>query len=135
MKGFVQERGKSIVLKDYNGKSYVYGPVEQEFDVYPVFKFTSSGMELRDRFNPVLPIIDLLIDYYADNPADSSWMRNVVISSTSLKKYLKASKRSFLDQAIEDSASKITKTPLRISKPLDAVPEEEGDDDEWEDEL
>lgn len=133
MKAYVQERGRPIVLKDNNGKSYVYGPVETEAEVYPVFKFTANGMELRDRVNPVLPIIDLLIDYAADNPADSMWMRNLTISSTNLKKYLKTNKRAFLDQAVEDTVEKVTKTPLRVSKPLDAVPEELGDE-EWEDE-
>jgi hypothetical protein len=137
MKTFVQERGRPIVLKDYNGKSYIYGPVEKEQEVYPVFKFTTNGMELRDQVNPVLPIIDLLIDYAVDNPGDSLWMRNVVISSTSLKKYLKTNKRAFLDQAVEDTVEKVTKTPLRVSKPLDAVPEDEFDDDDegdWEEE-
>ena len=123
---------KSIVLRDYNGKVYTYGPVETEIDIYSVFKFDDGGMVLRDQVNPVLPIIDLLIDYAADNPGDSVWMRNVAISSTSLKRYLKTNKRAFLDQAVEDTVVKITKTPLRVSKPLDAVPEEEDEDEEWE---
>lgn len=137
MKSYVQEKGKPIVLKDYNGKAYVYGPTEREMEVYPVFKFTANGMEFRDQVNPLLPIIDLLIDYAVDNPGDSWWMRNVVISSTSLKKYLKTNKRAFLDQAVEDTVEKVTKTPLRVSKPLDAVPEEEDYDEEedWEEEV
>jgi hypothetical protein len=134
MKAYLQEKGKPIVLRDYNGKAYVYGPVEKEMEVYPVFKFSANGMELRDRVNPVLPIIDLLIDYAADNPGDSVWMRNLTISSSSLRKYLKTNKRSFLDQAVEDTAEKVTKTPLRVSKPLDAVPEELEDEEEWDEE-
>lgn len=132
MKGYVQEKGRPIVVKDGNGKVYTYGPVETESEVYPVFKFNSNGMEFRDPANPVLPIIDLLIDYAADNPGDSQWMRNLTISSTSIKRYLKTNKRAFLDQAVEDTVEKVTKTPLRVSKPLDAVPEE-YDEEEWDD--
>jgi PD-(D/E)XK nuclease superfamily len=134
MKARVQETGRSIALKDFNGKAYVYGHVEKEMEVYPVFKFNSNGMEFRDEANPLLPIIDLLIDYAVDNQGDSLWMRNITISSTSLRKYLKTNKRAFLDQAIEDTVEKVTKTPLRVSRPLDAVPEEEFDDEEWDDE-
>jgi len=138
MKAFVQEKGRSIILKDYNGKSYVFGPVEKEAEIYPVFKFIDGRMTLRDGANPDLPIIDLLVMYAEDpeNAGDLLWMRNLVLSSTTLKKYLKTNKRAFLDQAVEDAATKITKTPLRVSKPLDAVPEEEDydDDDEgWDD--
>jgi hypothetical protein len=133
MKAYVQEKGRPVVLKDFNGRAYTYGPVETESEVYPVFKFNSNGMEFRDPANPVLPIIDLLIDYAVDNQADIGWMRNIVISSTSMRKYLKTAKRAFLDQAIEDTVEKVTKTPLRVSRPLDAVPEEEFDD-EWDDE-
>lgn len=134
MKAYVQEKGKPIVLRDYNGQTYIYGPVEKEVEVYPVFKFTANGMQFRDRVNPVLPIIDLLIDYAADNPEDLLWMRNVTISSTSLRKYLKTNKRVILDQAVEDTVEKVTKTPLRVSKPLDAVPEELDDEEDWDDE-
>jgi hypothetical protein len=135
MKSYIQETGRPVVLKDFNGKCYTYGPVEKESEVYPVFQFGTNGMEFITAASPVMPIIDLLIDYACDNQADSEWMKNVVISSTSLKKYLKANKRSFLDQAIEDTATKVTKTPLRVSKPLDAVPEEpEWDEEEFDDE-
>lgn len=135
MRAYVQERGRGIVLKDYNGKAYVYDHVEVESEVYPVFKFIDQRMELRDGVNPTLPIIDLLIDYAAGNPDDSEWMKNVVVSSTPLRRYLKTNKRSFLDQAVEDAVVKVPKSPIRVSKPLDAVPEAEFDDDEeFEDE-
>jgi hypothetical protein len=135
MKNYVQERGKPIVLRDYNGKAYVYGPVEKESTVYPVFKFIDEQMALRDQVNPVLPIIDLLVDYAVDNPGDSLWMRHITISATSLSRYLKTNKRAFLDQAVEDTADKVPKTPLRVSKPLDAadIPDDD-DEDEWEEE-
>jgi hypothetical protein len=137
MKAYEQETGKPIVLRDYNGKAYVYGPVEKETEVYPMFRFIDGKMQVRIVEGvrmPVLPIVDLLFDYFDGNPDDSQWMKNVVISSTSLKRYLKTNKRAFLDQAIEDTAEKVTKTPLRVSKPLDAVPEAEFDEDEWEEE-
>lgn len=137
MRAFVQETGKTIVLRDYNGKHYTYGPVPVEMEVYPVFRFGKDNvMELRDGVNPALPIIDLLIDYAADNPEDSEWMKNVSVSSTGLKRYLKTNKRAFLDQAIEDTVVKVPKQPFRVSKPLDTVPEEEEDEEaeEWEEE-
>jgi hypothetical protein len=133
MKEYVQEKGRPIILKDYNGKSYIYGPTEKETEVYPVFSFNADGMEVIEGYRPVLPIIDLLYDYAADNPGDVAWMKNVVISSTSLKKYLKTNKRSFLDQAVEDTADKVSKVSLRVSKPLDAIPDDEEDFDEVED--
>jgi hypothetical protein len=130
LKAYVQETGRTVVLQDFNGKSYTYGAVENETEVYPVFAFGADGMEYVSPAHPVMPIIDRLIDYAADNEADSGWMKNIVISSTSLRKYLKTNKRSFLDQSIEDSCLKVTKTPLRVSKPLDAVPVEEDFDSE-----
>ena len=137
MKAYVDEKGKPIVLRDYNGKSYSYGPVEKEAELYPVFQFGADGrMELRDEANPVLPIIDLLTMYAEDpeNQGDIGWMRNVTISSSSLRKYLKTKRRVMLDQAIEDTAEKVTRVRLQVSKPLDAVdiPDEEDDLEEWE---
>jgi hypothetical protein len=44
-----------------------------------------------------------------------------------------------LDQAVTDAADKVTKAKMKVSKPLDAVPDEEpeeDDDSEWgEDEF
>ena len=135
LKAHIQASGRSVILKDYNGKAYRYGPEEKEAEVYPVFEFTSDGLAMRDESHPYLPIVDLLVDYAYASPGDTDWMKNVAISSTSLKKYLKTNKRSFLDQAVEDAANKVTKVSLRVSKPLDAVPDEEDEDDEeWEDE-
>jgi hypothetical protein len=136
MKSYVQEKGRGIILRDYNGKAYTYDHVAVEADAYPVFKFVGEQMELRDGVNPTLPIIDLLIDYAAGNPDDMQWMSKVVVSSTPLKRYLKTNKRAFLDQAIEDAVVKVPKTPIRVSKPLDAVPEEDREEDEedWEEE-
>lgn len=134
MKNYIDATGKAIVLRDFNGKAYVYAHEERETEVYPLFRFGAQGMEFVTPAYPVMPIVDLLIDYACDNQGDSEWMKNVTISSTSLRKYLKAKSRAFLDQAIEDTATKVTKTPLRVSKPLDAVPVEEDwdEDEEWE---
>lgn len=132
LRSYVQENGRSVVLKDFNGKAYVFGPEEKQSELYPVFQFNADGMVLRKKATPLLPIIDLLYDYAHDNPEDIDWMKNVTISSTSMKKYLKTNKRSFLDQAIEDTCEKVTKVSLRVSKPLDAVPDEEDDEEEWE---
>jgi hypothetical protein len=132
MRQFVTETGRPIVLRDYNGKAYTYGPEEKESEVYPVFQFNAEGMVLRRKAIPLLPIIDMLYDYAADNPDDSDWMKKVVISSTSLKRYLKTKQRAFLDQAIEDTCEKVTKVRLQVSKPLDAVPDEDADEEEWE---
>ncbi len=134
MRTYVQETGKRITLKDFNGKSYIFGEQEKEAELFPVFQMDGETIAFTQiTHQPVLPIIDLLADYAADNPDDSRWMRNVVISSSSLRKYLKANKRSFLDQAIEDTCEKVTKVSLRVSKPLDAVPDEEDEDEDEED--
>lgn len=134
MRAHVQETGRQIVLRDFNGRAYVFGPQEKEADVYPVFKFIDGRIKYRDEVSPDLPIIDWLLAYAEDpeNYDDIEWMKNVVISSTSLNRYLKTNKRAMLDQAIEDSVDKVTKVRLRVSKPLDAVPEEEDEDDEDE---
>ena len=136
MRAYVNETGKPVVLKDYNGKSYVFGPEEKESEIYPVFDYRDGRLQHRVVSGvpmPILPIIDLLDNYADGNPGDSEWMKNLVISSTSLKRYLKTNKRSFLDQAIEDVCDRVTKVTLRVSKPLDSVPEEEDfDEDDWE---
>ena len=135
MRAFTQETGKNIILRDYNGKHYIFGPVAKEAEVYPVFSFTADGLErVEATGQPVLPIIELLDSYADSTPDDVDWMKHIMISSTSLKKYLKTKKRAMLDQAVDDTSIKITKTSLRVSKPLDAVPEEEPDEDEWEEE-
>ena len=135
LKEFVQGTGRNVVLKDYNGKAYVYGPVEKESSTYPLFRKTENGIATDPQGNPVMPIVGLLMDYAHATPDDTSWMGNVVISSTSLNKYLGTKKRAFLDQAVTDTADKVTKAILKVSKPLDAVPDEEPEDEGggWED--
>jgi hypothetical protein len=59
-----------------------------------------------------------------------------VISSTELNSKLGAKKRSFLDQSCSDKADKVTKVKMKLSKPLDSIPEEfeeDSEDNEWSD--
>jgi PD-(D/E)XK nuclease superfamily len=134
MKAFIDEKGRGIALRDFNGKSYVYNYVPTEKELYPVFKFDErDNMVMISAGQPVLPIISLLLDYHHSNPEDTSWMKKIVISST-MGRYLKTKGRVNLDQAIEDAVVKVPGASLRVSKPLDAVPEEFDDEDEFEDE-
>ena len=138
MKDHVQASGKPIVLKDYNLKHYVYGPVESESAVYPLFQSTATGIATDKEGNPVMPIVSLLMDYAGvpENKGDTAWMGKLVISSTKLNSYLGAKKRVDLDQACQDTAEKVTKVKMKVSKPLDELPpdddEEDDDREEWE---
>ena len=132
----VQATGKNIVVNDYNGKAYSYGPVESESKVYPLFQATAQGIATDKHGNPVMPIVSLLMDYHHSTPDDTGWYGQLYISSTALNSKLGAKKRAFLDQAVTDAADKVTKAKMKVSKPLDAVPDEEPeeeDDSEWDD--
>ena len=132
LKDHVQGTGRKIILRDYMGKSYVYGPKEKESNVYPLFKASPAGGFLRDHNGfPIMPIVDLLLEQVKGDPDDSVWMTKLVISGTKLDSYLKAKSRAVLHQAIEDQADKITKVKMEISKPLDVIePDDEFDEDE-----
>jgi len=135
MKDYVQATGKPIVIKDGNEKFYKYGHEEKESKVYPIFKKTVDGLEKNNQGNYVMPIVELLLDHAHASPDDLEWLGNLFISATKLEGYLKAKMRAFTHQAISDTADKVTKTPIRISKPLDAEPTDddaEVDDDEEE---
>jgi hypothetical protein len=155
----VQATGKNIVVRDYNGKAYSFGPVERESNSYPLFQATASSIatkcECGGQFDhvpesgkclkcgvkmvrPIMPIADMIVEDYAyGNTGDTAWMGKLVISSTKLDSYLGAKKRAFLDQAVNDTADKVTKATLKVSKPLDAVPDEEPEEEteegNWED--
>jgi len=155
MKDHVQKTGKPIILRDYNQKVYLYGPVESESNVFPLFRSTSESIatkcacgghfdyvpenglcpQCNDGYvRPLMPIVDMIVEDYAfGNTGDTKWMGNLVISSTKLNSYLGAKKRAFLDQRCQDTADKITKVKMQVSKPLDSIPEEETseDGDEW----
>lgn len=135
LREYVNGTGKNVILKDYNGKSYVFGPVENESNVYPLFQATENGIATDPQGNPSMPIVSLLMDYAHSTPDDTAWMGKLVISSTKLNSYLGTKKRAFLDQACQDTADKVTKATLKVSKPLDSVPddelEEESEEGEW----
>ena len=132
LRDYVDGTGKKVILRDYNGKSYVFGPVESESSVYPLFKSTATGIATDPDGNPVMPIIGLLMDYAHSTPDDTSWMGKLVISSTKLNSALGTKKRAFLDIAIGDTADRVTKSSLKVSKPLDTIEEEEQDEEENE---
>jgi hypothetical protein len=154
LKAYVDGTGRPVVLRDYNGKSFSYGPVESESEVYPLFKGTEISISTQCNdcaillpFVPeggkcpscetgyvhlVMPIVSHLETAAFSNPQDTNWMGKLVISSTELKSKLKTKKRVHLDQACQDSADKVTKVQMKVSKPLDCIPETDEDDEEGE---
>lgn len=136
MKDYVNGTGRKITLRDFNKKAYVYGPVEKESHIYPLFKASPQGGLLRDHHkNPILPIIDLLLDHVEVNPDDTEWLTKISISGTKLESYLKAKSRAALHQAVTDTADAITKVTLKVSKPLDVLPPDEEEDNEFDEDL
>jgi len=136
LKDYVDGTGKKVVLRDYNGKCYSYGPTETESDVYPLFQATADGIATDREGNPSLPIVSLLMDYAHSTPGDTGWFGKLSISGTELKSKLKAKSRAFLHQAITDTAEKVTKVKMKVSKPLDSIdeePEDDNDEGNWED--
>ncbi len=132
LRDHVNGTGKNVILKDYNGKVYVFGPSESESEVLPLFQATADGIAMDKERNPVLPIVSLLLDHAYANPDDTGWMAKITLSSSSMSTPLKAKKRVHLHQAVQDTAEKITKVRVKVSKPLDAIPEsEEEDSEEW----
>jgi hypothetical protein len=132
LRDYVNGTGKRVVLKDYNGKIYVFGPVESDSKIYPLFKPSGKGIEMDNQGRPILPIVELLTDYAYATPDDTEWMTKLVISSTKLNSYLGAKKRAMLDIAVGDTADHITKATLKVSKPLDVLDEEEDEQEENE---
>lgn len=131
LRDHVNGTGRNVVLKDYNGRAYVFGPIESESKVYPLFKLNAMGRLATDPHgNPVMPIVGLLMDYAHSTPDDTEWFGKLVISSTKLNSYLGTKKRAFLDQAVSDTADIVPKATLKVSKPLDMVPDDEPEDDE-----
>ena len=156
MKAHIQGTGKPIIYKDYNQKIYVYGPTESESTVYPLFQATAKSIATRcecgavfdyvpenglcptckERIvRPIMPIVDELESYAHGNTNDTDWYGKLVISSTELNSKLGAKRRSFLDQSCSDKADKVTKVKMKLSKPLDSIPEEfeEDSEEEWSD--
>lgn len=136
LKDHVQGTGKSVVLRDYNNRAYVYGPTSTEADILPLFQATAEGIATDTAGNPVMPIVSLLMDYAHSTPDDTAWMAKATISSSSISSALKTKKRVNIHQAIQDTAEKVTKVKLKVSKPLDAVPDDVEDEDRetWDEE-
>lgn len=156
LKEYVQETGREVVLKDFNGKAYKYGPVESESTIYPLFLKTAEGIAFQcsgcgyvidhaiengrcprcERLmKPVMPIVDLIVDYANTTPDDIKWMGKLVLSSTTLNQPLSTKKRAMLDQAVTDTAEHVTKVRMQASKPLDRIENEEPEEGEFDDEF
>ena len=137
MKAWVNANGKPILLRDYNQKAFTYGAVESESNVYPLFQATADGIATDKEGNPIMPIASLLLDKDLIPLDDREWLNKLVISGTKIESALKAKKRVLAHHAITDAADKVTKAPMKISKPLDAIPQELEEDDneegEWND--
>ena len=133
IKDYVDGTGKPVIMRDYNGKIYVYGPVESESEVLPLFEPTADGIVTDKEGNPSMPIVSLLMDYAHSTPDDTAWMGKIAISSSTISSALKAKKRVNIHQAIQDTANKVTKVKMKVSKPLDALPLDDDDEEgeEW----
>ena len=131
----VNATGKNIVVKDYNGKAYSFGPEPSESQVFPLFQATTDGIATDNNGNPIMPIVSILLDTDAVPLDDRKWLGKLVISSSGLTTPLKAKSRVLAHQSIVDAAEKITKVRMKVSKPLDSIEEEPDEDDsEWGDE-
>lgn len=153
----VQATGYPVVVKDYNGRAYRYGPRESESQSYPLFHKTADGIAFRcnscgsiseravedskcpkcgNLMLPLMPIVSLLESWASGNPGDTDWMGKIALSSSSFSSYLKAKSRAFLHQSVQDTADTVTKVKFETSKPLDSVPTDDEPDegDEWDDE-
>ena len=153
MKARVQATGRPVVLKDYNGKAYTYGPVESKSFVFPLFYKTEKSVATKcqscgAKFEYVpeeglcpqckkgivrllMPIVDHIESYLFATPGDTEFAGKLTLSSTTINKYLSTKGRAMLDQAVSDAADETTNAPYKQSKPLDSVPDDFGDDDEW----
>ena len=135
MRARVQETGRPIVLKDFNGKIYQFGPVESDGFTFPLFQATANGIVMDEEGNPSMPIVSLLMDHVHAFPDDTKWLGELTISSTKLMGPLKSSKsvktrhRVITKQAIEDTAEKVVKVKFQ-AKPLEKMPDENEEPDE-----
>ncbi len=136
LKDYVQGSGRKVILKNHNGKHFVFGPEESESTIYPVFQATADGILTDKDNNPIMPIVSLLLDTTLIPLEDRGWLGKLVISSSAMDSALKkAKKRVLAHHAITDAAEHITKVRMKVSKPLDTLPEEViQDNEEWSEE-
>ena len=151
----VEGTGRAVVVRDYNGKAYSFGPESKESRTLPLFKKTAEGIAFRCTgcgaesprpvqdgrcpkcgagMTPVMPIVSLFEDYANGNPDDVKWLGNALISSSSVAQPLSTKKRAFLDQSVEDTAVMVPKVTMKTSRPLDTIPDEEPESEWGEDE-
>ena len=136
MKARVEATGRPILIRDYNGKAYKYGPEESEGTSYPLFQMDADGRNLGrdDQGRILMPIVDRLLDWVLDeengDPKDAFWYGNLEIGATELNGKLKATKRAILHQSIVDLAVPVPKVKFKVSKPLETIEDEEPEDDE-----
>jgi hypothetical protein len=128
----VQETGKPITLKDFNGKSYQFKGWDSEGLSYPLFQATADGVATDKEGNPIMPIVSLLLDKTLIPPDDREWLGKLVISSTKMDGPLKTKKRVLAHQVITDAAEKVTKVKFQ-AKPVDEIPDEFADEDDSDD--
>ncbi len=135
MKEHVDATGRPIVLRDYNGKAYVYGPVSGERFILPLFLMNVDGKTLAtdDQGIIKMPIADKLIDWQSAYPDDVWWFGDLEIKGSALKTKLKTNKRAILDQAVKDAAIPETTVKIKVSKPLDVLEEDTEGEEEEED--
>jgi len=136
LRDYVQATGRRVVLRDYMGKSYVFDKESKESNVYPLFVRNGKDILTDPSGSPIMPIVGLLLTHREISPEDCDWLPNIVISSSKLESYLKASKRVITHNAVQDTAEKVTKVIMKVSKPLDVLPpddfeDEDGDDGEF----
>lgn len=115
LKSVVDASGQPILIVDGNDRPTQIGYVDHESKQFPLLK--------------VLP---LLMEYRETTPNDIDWLDKLLIGSTQLKSYLKAKKRAFLHQCVEDTAAvTVSKPKFEISVPAEQVTSEQRN--EWED--
>lgn len=151
----VEGTGRAVVVRDYNGKAYSFGPESKESRTLPLFKKTAEGIAFRCTgcgaesprpvqdgrcpkcgagMTPVMPIVSLFEDYANGNPDDVKWLGKAMISSSSVAQPLSTKGRAFLDQSVQDTAVMVPKVTMKTSKPLDTLPDEEPESEWGEDE-
>jgi hypothetical protein len=131
MKARVQETGRPINVKDFNGKIYQFKGWESEGRVYPLFQATADGVATDKEGNPIMPIVSLLLDQTLVPLDDREWLGKLVISSTKMDGPLRTKKRVLAHQVITDAADKVPKVKFQ-AKQVDEIPDELAEDEDSE---
>ena len=124
----VQATGRAVVIRDYNGLAYKYGPVSKPATALPLFVRDSTGKGIiwePGGARPYMPIVNILENHAETDPDDIGWFPKITISSKEIGSKRGASKRAILDQALAAAEDHFEKQKMEISKPLETVVEEE----------